>query len=1253
MVRKDIGRVLSGVLVALAIILFSAADTGGQFKPTKVVRTISGTMGMGGVLLKGFPGAAVVTDEGGSYTATVDYGWTGTVTPTKAGYTFKPASRVYPKVTENQVNQDYEATIITFVISGSTSLAGVTMRGLPGEPVTDASGAYKAVVDYGWSGTVMPEKEGYRFKPDGQTYTQVMKEQPAQDYTPVRITFVISGTAGVAGATLGGLPENPVTGEGGGYTVAVPYGWKGTVTPVKEGYEFDPATRKYADLAAAQPDQNYIAKVHKFVISGTAGMAGVAIEGAPGNPITDTDGRYTATVDFGWKGTITPAKAGYTFDPPSRPYSRVTAASENHDYSPTLIMLTISGNAGGAGIVMRGLPGDPIADQSGAYSVKVEYGWNGTVTPEKEGYGFNPTGRNYSNVIKDAPAQNFTAARLTFVISGSTEIPGVVLDGLPKNPVSSADGSYSATVEYGWVGTITPKKDGYTFEPASRAYSGLAAPQASQDYFPTLLKCTITGKVDSPRGPVQDVLVLGSPIGTSATTGADGVYTLAVDYGWKGAITPVKEGYTFNPATRKYDAAITKDQPTQGFTAAAIMFTISGKMEVGGTPIEGVTITANNGGGSAVTDAEGKYSVSVPYGWTGEIAPTKEGWEFDPASMPFSNVTSNYKDGEPEIVRPPKKPPEKTPEVQPTGPSVPAPGVTGSEPTVVKPKAPLTEAEKKIADLERQIEEMKNQARGIEPTGKQPAGAGPRGDLETVFPGQQIGQKAPVGYVGVLIDAVFVDRDLREALAEISQRAGERIYVDETVKGTVVTCKIRQLPIELSLREVLKGTQYAMKKIPNSYLVYLPITNVFVDSDIREALLNIARAADIVIVPDESVTGLVTCDLKAVPLDTALEMVLAGTTYVVKKTPYYYWITAGDMKSASFPAISETRSLKLNYVKAARAASLLSSVFRAYTQADPEPNGYNIIVTAPAGLADRIVSDLRAMDRAPRHVMLDARIVTMERGNLLNLGIEWGWPKISAGTFSSDLQNGIEGMSTGGVRPTSWPWGVQIGYTTDRAFTDALELTLNLLRENGEADIVASPQVLAQDGKVAEIRVVTEEYYYMTPATVSTLYSYGELKTIESGTILSITPNIGDNNDITLEMSTEVSNSIPEGQGSDLPVVTRRTTRNAVRIQDGGTVALAGLAESRSRVKTKRVPGLSSLPLIGDLFVNQYSDKSTREVAVFITARLVPEGGQGLNQARNESPAPLRSDFSRNGLAMEPAGEEFEQSLKASLSSRK
>jgi general secretion pathway protein D len=278
---------------------------------------------------------------------------------------------------------------------------------------------------------------------------------------------------------------------------------------------------------------------------------------------------------------------------------------------------------------------------------------------------------------------------------------------------------------------------------------------------------------------------------------------------------------------------------------------------------------------------------------------------------------------------------------------------------------------------------------------------------------------------------------------------------------------------------------------------------------------------------------------------------------------------------------------------------------------------------------------------------LETKVVSLEKGNLLNLGVDWAWPTARMGLMGNNLLGrGTTGIADFGGR---WPWGVQIGYAADASFTNALEMALNLLEENSEAKITSQPQMFAESGKMAEFSVLIDEYFMMTPNVQNTtnlgyMSALAQLETITSGTKLSVTPFIGDNNDISLEVAVELSDSIPKARGSDLPLVTRRITRNTVTVKDGGTVAVAGLSERRSRSKESKVPGLGNLPVLGKLFTNNDDDKLTREVAVFITARLVR--ASGYSPAAESAPVIGRTSLEESGTGP------FQDQIKDALSRR-
>lgn len=162
-------------------------------------------------------------------------------------------------------------TISGTITTGGTGLANVVMNGLPGNPTTNASGFYSATVDYNWSGTATPILAGYTFSPENKTYTNVVANQTAQDYTATAVTtLTISGTitsggTGLVNVVMNGLPGNPTTNASGFYTASINYGWSGTVTPTMANYTFTPPSTTYTNVTTSQTT-NYAAASNKALV---------------------------------------------------------------------------------------------------------------------------------------------------------------------------------------------------------------------------------------------------------------------------------------------------------------------------------------------------------------------------------------------------------------------------------------------------------------------------------------------------------------------------------------------------------------------------------------------------------------------------------------------------------------------------------------------------------------------------------------------------------------------------------------------------------------------------------------------------------------------------------------------------------------------------------------------------------------------------------------------------------------------------
>jgi len=162
----------------------------------------------------------------------------------------------------------------------------------------------------------------------------------------------------------------------------------------------------------------------------------------------------------------------------------------------------------------------------------------------------------------------------------------------------------------------------------------------------------ITGHVlTSGSAPMPNVLVRaiykdGVTITGEAVTDAGGSYALGVPSGWLGRVIvadfPDFPAYTFYPSLRNF-SKIATSQSGQDFTGWAPI-TISGHVRLANsTPVSGVVVTANNGGGTSTTFTDGSYSLTVPggpSGWTGTVVPSAIGYAFAPVYRYYTGITS-------------------------------------------------------------------------------------------------------------------------------------------------------------------------------------------------------------------------------------------------------------------------------------------------------------------------------------------------------------------------------------------------------------------------------------------------------------------------------------------------------------------------------------------------------------------------------------------------------------------------------------
>ncbi len=299
----------------------------------------------------------------------------------------------------------------------------------------------------------------------------------------------------------------------------------------------------------------------------------------------------------------------------------------------------------------------------------VDYNTNGTaVTAVPDtGYHFvNWSDDSTANPRTDLNVTANIAVTANFVINQMTisgyitepdaniSVAGVFIDANngDSSDITDSNGYYELWVNYDWSGTVIPTKDGYNFEPNGIFYNNVVTNEVN-DYTATLSTFAIAGYVLDFDGitPISDVNVSAENGGGQWTsrygggfdkTDVNGYYKVVVDYNWSGAVTPTKYAYAFDEPNIVY-TNILADQNGQDYTGRLLTFTISGyvRNDCNNIPIKGVTASANNGGNSVITDANGYYEVWVDYNWSGKVTVSKAYYTFIPSDVNYIDVLSD------------------------------------------------------------------------------------------------------------------------------------------------------------------------------------------------------------------------------------------------------------------------------------------------------------------------------------------------------------------------------------------------------------------------------------------------------------------------------------------------------------------------------------------------------------------------------------------------------------------------------------
>jgi type IV pilus assembly protein PilQ len=398
-----------------------------------------------------------------------------------------------------------------------------------------------------------------------------------------------------------------------------------------------------------------------------------------------------------------------------------------------------------------------------------------------------------------------------------------------------------------------------------------------------------------------------------------------------------------------------------------------------------------------------------------------------------------------------------------------------------------------------------------------------------------------------------------------------------------------------------------------------PITLTLKDADIKDVLKTFSVLTEMNIVLDPSVGGSVTVELRDVPWDQALDLILRinGLDYVLENNvlrvaPISKLAAEKSARAAFVLEQEKAKPLKtilkpISYSKASDIASLLSSdsyLLSARGSVTVDERTNTLILRDVVDRVEGILRLIDSLDLPTPQVVIEGRIVETTKQFSRSLGVVWGFTGVMDAEHGNDT--GLKFPNSINVDgAVTLPGGANNG-VLGMAFGDILntfnlDFMLNAAESDNQARVVSTPRVTTQNLKSASIRSGLQiPVQTVANNTVTVQYVDATLR-------LEVTPQITAEGTVNLDISIKKQRPAPEFSvvgGQNAPIFTR-DAETELLVRDGGTTVIGGIYEITAGEGENRVPGLHKIPIFGWLFKNKSIRTDHDELLIFITPRIV------------------------------------------------
>lgn len=426
----------------------------------------------------------------------------------------------------------------------------------------------------------------------------------------------------------------------------------------------------------------------------------------------------------------------------------------------------------------------------------------------------------------------------------------------------------------------------------------------------------------------------------------------------------------------------------------------------------------------------------------------------------------------------------------------------------------------------------------------------------------------------------FRDADIRDVLLALAKAKGVNIVVDDSVQGTV-TLSFENLTFEQALGYILTMRGLGQVRLENNIIVAEK-------SKLEEnfGLLKMQRFP-----------------LKSIDPEKAKEIVslVVPPERIVADTRSRALVVRG--REEEFQKIEEVLK-KIDTTLEIKTFYLSNNIYEDEAQLQkirellkiiiPEEERVNYDFTQKAFVVRGTKEEIEAvgqlisnLDRKLPQIMVDAKLVEINREKIKDLGVSW-------------TVGGKEGEITFGE--------LSLGGTMERR--DLVEMTIRALEKKNLARLVGNPRILTLSGKKATIHVGDSIPYRNLETDREGRLIPGRLQFLEVGITLEVTPVLTQEGMVVVHAKPEVSTYTEReyalaGLTFEDPQKSVKNADTTARLRPGETLVIGGLIRSEDIERITRIPILSELPLVGDLFVLRNRTHKETELIVFLTPYVV------------------------------------------------